>query len=132
VAGEPPSDWKDSDGVNLMPYLTGQKGTRPHSTLFWGFNVVAAVRDGDWKLIRIQGASPLLFNLDADLSERNNVAAEHPDIVRDLLAKLAAWEKPFPEPRWTEGEYWEKKHFEDHTGPPVYQGPVTVPPVDQE
>jgi hypothetical protein len=90
------------------------------------------VRDGDWKLIRIQGAPPLLFNLATDLPEKNNVAAEHPDKVRDLMAKLAEWEKPFPIPRWREGDYWEKIHFQDHTGPPKYLGPVKSPVVDVE
>ncbi len=131
AAGARPAAWADSDGVNLLPYLAGRDSARPHADLFWRFNVVAAVRAGDWKLIRIQGAPPLLFNLAADLPEKNNVAAEHPDLVRDLLAKLAAWEKPFPAPRWEEGGNWDKIHLQDHTGPPRYQGPLS-PAVDVE
>jgi arylsulfatase A-like enzyme len=133
AAGGAKSDaWADSDGVNLLPFLTGKSPGRPHSTLFWRFNVVAAVRDGDWKLIRIQGAPPLLFNLAADLSEKNNLAADHPDKVRDLLAKLAEWEQPFPPPRWEEGDNWDKIHFKDHTGPAKYQGPPDSPVVNQQ
>ncbi len=74
----------------------------------------------------------MLFNLANDLPEKTNLAAEHPDIVRDLVAKLAEWEKPFPAPRWFEGEYWDKIHFKDHTGPPKYQGPVESPVVNVE
>lgn len=132
AGGAKPEAWADSDGVNLLPFLTGNNPARPHSTLFWRFNVVAAVRDGDWKLIRIQGAPPLLFNLANDLPEKNNLAADHPDKVRDLLDKLAEWEKPFPAPRWVEGDNWDKVHFKDHTGPPVYQGPVKSSVVDVE
>lgn len=131
AGGAKPDACADSDGVNLLPFLTGKNPARPHSDLFWRFNVVAAVRAGDWKLIRIQGAPPLLFNLATDLPEKNNLAAEHPEIVRDLLAKLAEWEKPFPAPRWSEGENWDKIHFQDHTGPPKYQGP-TSPVVNTE
>ena len=131
AGGAKPDAWADSDGVNLLPFVTGKDLARPHTALFWRFNVVAAVRDGDWKLIRIQGAPPLLFNLAADLPEKNNLAAEHPDKVRDLLAKLADWEKPFPAPRWDEGETWDKIHFKDHTGAPKYQGP-TSPVVNVE
>lgn len=132
AGGAQPPAWADSDGVNLLPYLTGQNMEHPHNTLFWRFNVVAAVRDGDWKLIRIQGAPPLLFNLADDLREKNNLAAEYPERVASLLAKLAAWEKPFPEPRWHEGTNWDRIHFEDHTGPPKYQGPVNEAIVNME
>jgi len=132
AGGAQPGAWADSDGVNLLPFLLGQNPARPHEDLFWRFNVVAAVRAGDWKLIRIQGAPPLLFNLAADLPEKNNVAAEHPEIVSNLLAKLGDWEKPLPAPRWSEGDYWDKIHFKDHTGPPVYQGPIKSPVVDVE
>lgn len=132
AAGAKPSSWQDSDGLNLLPFLTGQQTGRPHETLFWRFNVVAAVRDGDWKLIRIRGAAPLLFNLAVDLPERDNLAATKPALVRELLEKISDWEKPFPEPKWTEGEGWEKKHFEDHIAPPSYQGPVSAAMIEQE
>ena len=118
-------EYSDSDWVNLLSFLVGKEATRPHSTLFWRYNITAAVGDGDWKLIRIQGALPLLFNLATDLSEKNDGAAEHPELVSELLAKLAEWEKLFPAPRWSEGEASEKIHFQDHTGPPKYQGPLS-------
>jgi hypothetical protein len=34
----------------------------------------------------------LLFDLDADPSERRNLAIHHPDVMRDLKRRLAAWE----------------------------------------
>jgi arylsulfatase A-like enzyme len=131
AAGAKPDAWADSDGVNLLPFLTGKSAALPHSTLYWRFNVVAAVRDGDWKLIRIQSAPPLLFNLANDLPEKNNLAEKQPDKVRELLTKLVEWEKPLPAPRWEEGDSWDKIHFKDHTGPPKYQGPLS-PVVDTE
>lgn len=81
---------------------------------------------------RIATSPPLLFNLATDLPEKHNVAVEHPEIVSHLLAKLAAWEKAFPAPRWTEGTNWDQIHFKDHPGPPVYQGPIKSPVVDVE
>jgi hypothetical protein len=38
--------------VNLVPYLTGQETKVPHEALFWRYGAQAAVRKGDWKLIR--------------------------------------------------------------------------------
>ena len=94
--------------------------------------VAAAVRDGDWKLIRIRGHDPLLFNLAGDLAEAHDLAVTEPARVKDLLKKIEAWEKPFPPPRWTNGEYWDKVGIKYHTGPPRYHGPVNSAITNQE
>ena len=39
------------DGVNLIPYLKGEKNSRPHDTLFWRIDKHSAIRVGDWKLL---------------------------------------------------------------------------------
>ena len=132
ATGATPPAWSDSDGVNLLPFLAGRESGRPHETLFWRMNVAAAVRDGDWKLIRIRGHDPLLFNLAADLSEKHDLAAQQPAKTAELLAKIVAWEKPFPPPRWTNGKIWEKAVLKYHTGPPRYQGPVDPALTNQE
>ncbi len=43
-------EWK-LDGVNLLPYLTGEKTEQPHETLYWRYGDQWAVRHGDWKLV---------------------------------------------------------------------------------
>jgi arylsulfatase A-like enzyme len=40
---------EEMDGVNLLPYLTGEKPGDPHEMLFWRFVNQAAVRKGDRK-----------------------------------------------------------------------------------
>lgn len=62
---------------------------------------LSAVRKGDWKLVyRMHDAKLELYNLKEDISERNDVAAEHPDIVKELATelgdKLRGWEAPMP------------------------------------
>ena len=42
--------WK-LDGVNLLPYLTGENPARPHQTLYWRIDGMWAIRHGDWKLV---------------------------------------------------------------------------------
>ena len=45
---------KDLDGVNLLPFLTGEASGVPHETLFWrsgGFGGKHSVRRGNWKLV---------------------------------------------------------------------------------
>ena len=51
AGGSLPTD-RPIDGVNLMPYLTGEKSDAPHEALFWRLGAQAAVRQGDWKLVR--------------------------------------------------------------------------------
>lgn len=43
--------WK-LDGVNLLPYLTGQNPAAPHEMLYWRFGPQLALRMGDWKLVK--------------------------------------------------------------------------------
>ncbi|HEX4120999.1 MAG TPA: sulfatase [Verrucomicrobiae bacterium] len=98
AGGHVPADRK-IDGENIWPVLSGQSTTSPREALFY-FNglKLEAVRSGPWKLAiapqgtgRKEGApdpatfdTPRLYNLDADISESTNVAAEHPDAVARL------------------------------------------------
>lgn len=55
------------------------------------------VRDGDWKLfVDHAGKNAQLFDIPKDPGEHRDVAAEHPEIVRDLTAKALAWAKTLP------------------------------------
>jgi arylsulfatase A-like enzyme len=77
------------DGVNLLPYLTGQKAGAPHDTIYLRMydKGAFAVRSGDDKLvIPKRGAAPELFNLSRDLGESQNLANE-PE-MRPVLEKL--------------------------------------------
>jgi arylsulfatase A-like enzyme len=84
--------WK-LDGVNLLPFLTGEKSDRPHDTLYWRFGDQWAIRDGDWKLVvgNFGSRSGELYNLAEDRSESHNRATEMPDKARALKAKWDVW-----------------------------------------
>ncbi|MBE9602888.1 sulfatase [Pedobacter sp. MC2016-24] len=91
---------KKLDGVNLLPYLTGLNKQAPHEALYWRRGVAAAIREGKWKLIRVK-ENVLLFDLDKDLSETDNLAPNYPERVKSLLEKLHKWEKGLDKPHWT-------------------------------
>lgn len=62
---------------------------------------LSAIRKGDWKLVyRMHDARLELYNLKKDLSEKHDVSAMHPKIVRELAAELSdtlrEWEAPMP------------------------------------
>nr|WP_294896715.1 sulfatase-like hydrolase/transferase [uncultured Pedobacter sp.] len=89
------------DGKNLFPYIKGKDKAIPHEDLFWKRGVSAAIREGNWKLIRVETDPILLFDLSKDLSETKNIAQENPEVVKRLLGKLANWEKGLSKPHWT-------------------------------
>ncbi len=89
------------DGVNLMPYLTGEKGTPPHKTLYFGVKGVGggyhgAIRQGPWKLLLFNGENPQLFNLSTDVEEKNDLAASEPALVQELTANWEKWQAQMP------------------------------------
>jgi arylsulfatase B len=88
VAGAPIPPSRSIDGVNLMPFLTGQRDGRPHDVLFWRMNQKAAVRLGDWKLVRnsrrASAADWQLYNLAEDTSESTNLAGGKPTKLQEL------------------------------------------------
>lgn len=87
------------DGVNLLPYLTGEAQGRPHETLFWRQGEHWAVRSGDWKLVRT-GRGLELYDLGQDVGEVKNLAAAEPAKVKELQAMYKEWAAQLAEPLW--------------------------------
>jgi arylsulfatase A-like enzyme len=95
-----------TDGLSLLPTLRGASGQRQHDYLYWEFyeqKGARAVRLGKWKGVRQPWHAPIeLYDLDADVSETNNLAARHPDLVAriETIMKEARTSSPvWPEPR---------------------------------
>ncbi len=86
------------DGVDLMPFLLGEKKGNPHDALFWRWRSQAAVRADHWKLILLGRDERYLFDLDSPEGETKNRLAEFPDIAADLDKKLMAWNASLPPP----------------------------------
>jgi arylsulfatase len=89
------------EGRSLLPAFAGQPLSR--DALFWEHEGNAAVRAGDWKLVR-QGreGSWELYDLAKDRTEQTDLAAIQPDQVKTLAAQWEAWAvranvKPYPE-----------------------------------
>ncbi len=79
------------DGKSLLPLLTGETTTH-HNSLYWskGQEDEWAVRRGDWKLHWAKGSLELV-NLADDPSEQQNVAASHPEKVKELNNAFDTW-----------------------------------------
>lgn len=100
------------DGVNLMPYLTGQNLEKPHETLNWRFTISAAIQHENWKLVRLPDRLPMLYNLSEDISEQNDVSLQNIDRTKSMLKLLGEWDVSLPHPMFLEGAVWKKRQLE--------------------
>jgi arylsulfatase A-like enzyme len=83
------------DGKNPLPLLT-EGAESPHRSFYFQFRKHAALRMGDWKIVREKPDDPWqLFNLKDDLSESKNLAREKPEILKKLEAEFDMWERDF-------------------------------------
>ena len=94
AAGTGPPEARKLDGIDLIPILDGRKPA-PERTLFWRIDRDAsgqwAARKGKWKYIG-HARGELLFDLDADVGERRNLAERYPRIVAELRREVVRWE----------------------------------------
>ncbi|THU40860.1 arylsulfatase [Niastella caeni] len=93
------------DGISIVPVLFSQKKAPEHPWLYWEFHEQGgkqAVRMGKWKGIRLNAASdpngPIeLYDLQKDVSEKNNVADKNTYIVLSILRIMQQQHRESPD-----------------------------------
>ena len=110
ISGTPAPKDVQFDGVNLVPFLTGERSGDPHETLFWRmkYRRIWAVRAGDDKIVmQAQGKTPhptsktpRLIDLAADLKELTDRTTSDAARAAELRARYDAWNATLPEPLW--------------------------------
>jgi len=104
LAGTKPETAHPLDSVDMLPVLEGKTQQATHGALYWEFpGFGAAVADGDLKLVVPKKGAPQLFDLAADMGEKNDLAAQKPDEVARLSALLAKWQAQTVKPLWGAG-----------------------------
>ncbi len=88
------------DGVNVMPFLSGKRLGAMHDRVYWRMQGgKTALRQGDWKIVRPSAKEPFeLYHLAADISETNNLAADQPTKLRELVHAWLALDSEMAEP----------------------------------
>jgi len=98
AAGTPMPTDHPYDSVNILPFLTGEKTGMPHERLFWRNGRQRAIREGDWKLVRVENQPDQLFHLASDVGEKTDLARKQPKIAKRLADALNAWDKQLIDP----------------------------------
>jgi len=85
------TDFK-GDGISFINTLTNSGNQVEHEYLYWeftGYDGQVAVRMGKWKIlwknIKKGNKKIEVYNLEDDLTEQNNIANEHPEIVKTFF-----------------------------------------------
>jgi arylsulfatase A-like enzyme len=91
AAGVPPHPDYPSDGEDILPALTGERAPWPR-TLYWRYKAQAqrAVRDGDWKYLKINDQE-FLFDVVDDVRERANLRGKQPEVFERLKRQWQHW-----------------------------------------
>lgn len=76
---------KALEGTSLLPLLSDKPLDR-QKPLWWEHEGNAGLREGDLKLVRLEGGEWELYDLSRDRTETHNLAAERPDDVKRLAA----------------------------------------------
>ena len=80
------------DGKNMLGVLQGKLKGPLHKNLFWDDGVKQwAVREGKWKLLFNREGSLELYDLEGDISEKNNLVKQRPEIVQHLQQAYKDW-----------------------------------------
>jgi arylsulfatase A-like enzyme len=93
LVGKPLAKDAGPDSFDILPALLAEKPAKPcrESLIHQAGGGALALRKGNWKLISAgpkKKAGPELFDLAADPGEQRNLAAEKPDIVKELSTLL--------------------------------------------
>ncbi|HXI00049.1 MAG TPA: arylsulfatase [Sphingobacteriaceae bacterium] len=93
-----------TEGVSLLPIFLGKnEDQKQHDYLYWEFHENKfsnqAVRKGKWKAVRLDPDAKMeLYNLENDISEKNNVADKNPEVVKEM--EIVMKKARTPNPYW--------------------------------
>lgn len=77
------------DGLSFAATLLGKEGQKIHDFFYWEFGETdqMALRMGDWKMV-VKKGRPYLYNLAEDVSEKNDLSSDQPELVTKMIQIL--------------------------------------------
>ena len=103
------------DGVNLAPFVTGEKKSAPHDALYWRWGSQAAILEMPYKLIALGDRERLLFDITKPEGENiaRNLIKQQPEIAARLETKLKAWAAELQPPGLSSDNSGFSRHHEE-------------------
>jgi arylsulfatase A-like enzyme len=105
---------KPLDGVNLIPFIMEKRDAEPHGSLFWRKDKDAAARVGDYKLIRLDNFGSVLYDVEKNIGETQDLTSSEKSRSDQLHVELREWEKGMIKPLWDEGPAWTQVTYDIH------------------
>ena len=93
-----------ADGKNIMNFLNDNN--IKNENLFWRKDKMATVRSGDYKLIRLNDTSTVLYNIKKNYFEDFDLKINESQVHDSLLKLLSSWENTLINPNWIENKNW--------------------------
>jgi arylsulfatase A-like enzyme len=114
VNGIPAHAERPLDGVNLLPYVRGEKAGAPHERIYLRMFDTGAytMREGDFKIVQPKkGGAPALYNLAMETSEVTDLSTQDAERFNRMQASYQLWNAQLIEPafpgldmkEWTQG-----------------------------
>ncbi len=101
AAGAPLPKDRKVDGVDLLPFATGEARGIPHESLFWRSGASQTALVNGWKLsVSDPPGRSWLFDMNADPTEQHDLSAERPEKLAELRAALATHNAEQVPPGW--------------------------------
>jgi len=94
----------NADGKNIMNFLNDNN--IKNENLFWRKDKMATVRSGDYKLIRLNDTSTVLYNIKKNYYEDFDLKINESQVHDSLLKLLSSWENTLIDPNWIENKNW--------------------------
>lgn len=94
------------DGIDLLPLLTDEVQSVKRGTVFWQIDLYKKMqrhepkpkpyateiaRRGRWKMLALEGTPVELFDVEADIGEKDNLLTREPELAASLGRELRAW-----------------------------------------
>lgn len=96
ISGANPEQYQPLDGISLLPLLKDRKRLRRKAPIY-GYrayqNLYASVRQGPWKLLAYRSGRTLLYKVESDRFEREDLSRRRQRKLDNLVRKLREWEK---------------------------------------
>lgn len=100
AAGVSSTIGKPLDGVDILPYVLGNRTGDPHEILFWQQSAEHAARSANYKIVGHDEIGWNLYDLTSDIGETQNIIDVNKEVTKKLRRSIEQWESQLMLPKW--------------------------------